>query len=80
MLLCVADYDGHFVRVNKHFTDVLGYSIEELEGKYFLDLVHPEDVVRTLNFIKDERINTRNNIIEIFFFTMVLLIHFDSIK
>jgi len=29
-----------------------------------LDLVHPEDVVRTLNFIKDERIKGKVNEIE----------------
>jgi len=51
-MLCVADYKGHFIRVNKKFTEELGYSIQELEGKYFLDLVHPEDVQLTLDFIK----------------------------
>lgn len=50
-MLCVADYKGHFIRVNKKFTEELGYSIEELEGKYFLDLVHPDDVQLTVDFI-----------------------------
>lgn len=51
-MLCVADYKGHFIRVNRKFTEELGYSIQELEGKYFLDLVHPDDVHPTINFIE----------------------------
>jgi len=52
-MLCVADFDGHFIRVNRIFTEVLGYSIQELEGKYFLDLVHPDDIELTLKFIQE---------------------------
>lgn len=52
-LLCVANLDGYFLRVNQKFTDVLGYSIEELENKLFLDYVHPEDVEKTLDILKE---------------------------
>ena len=34
-MLCVADLDANFHRVNKKFEEVLGYSEEELVGKKF---------------------------------------------
>lgn len=42
-LLCIADCGGHFLRLNPEWEKVLGYSIAELEGRSFLDLVHPDD-------------------------------------
>lgn len=52
-LLCVADLEGYFIQVNRRFTDILGYTTEELTGKRFLDLVHPEDVQPTLDLLAD---------------------------
>ncbi|MFA7144718.1 MAG: PAS domain S-box protein, partial [Candidatus Izemoplasmatales bacterium] len=34
-MFCMADPDGYFLKVNKRFEEVLGYSIEELENKNF---------------------------------------------
>ena len=42
-LLCVVDLDGRFQRVSPAFVETLGYSEEELMGRPFLELVHPED-------------------------------------
>lgn len=42
-LMCVASYDGHFLRVNRAFVNTLGHSEEKLLSTSFLDLVHPED-------------------------------------
>ncbi|MDH5525750.1 MAG: PAS domain S-box protein [Nitrospirota bacterium] len=42
-LLCVAAADGTFRRINPAFTDLLGYTPEELIGRQFLDFVHPDD-------------------------------------
>jgi PAS domain S-box-containing protein len=42
-LLCIADTEGRFRRLNKEWETALGYSIQELEGKSFMDFVHPED-------------------------------------
>jgi diguanylate cyclase (GGDEF)-like protein/PAS domain S-box-containing protein len=46
-LLCVADLEGRFVRVNRAWTDTLGYSERELLSRPFLDFVHPDDRERT---------------------------------
>jgi PAS domain S-box-containing protein len=47
-LLCIADIDGHFIRLNPEWRNVLGYAVPELEGRLFLDFVHPDDLQSTL--------------------------------
>jgi len=47
-LLCIADTGGHFLKLNPEWEHVLGYSIADLEGRAFLDYVHPDDVATTL--------------------------------
>jgi PAS domain S-box-containing protein len=47
-LLCIADTDGYFRRLNPEWERTLGYSLAELEGRRFLDFVHPDDVPATL--------------------------------
>ena len=42
-LLCVVDLDRGFTKVSRSFEQILGWSREELLGRSFLDLVHPED-------------------------------------
>jgi PAS domain S-box-containing protein len=46
-LITVADFDGHFTRVNPAVEEVLGYTEEELLARPYLDLVHPDDRERT---------------------------------
>ncbi len=46
-LLCIATIDGKFIRLNPEWERVLGYSISELEGRSFLDLIHPDDLEKT---------------------------------
>ena len=46
-LFCIASTDGFFLRVNQNFSRVLGFSVEELTSRPFLDFVHPEDRDRT---------------------------------
>ena len=43
-LICIADGDGQFRRMNREWETVLGYSAAELEGKRLLDFVHPDDL------------------------------------
>lgn len=52
-LLCIADINGNFRRVNKGWESSLGYSIEQLEGKQFLNFVHPDDMESTLDAISE---------------------------
>lgn len=47
-LLLIADLEGNFVKMNKEWEILLGYPIEELEKRKFLEFVHPEDIPSTL--------------------------------
>lgn len=47
-LICVAGVDGMFRKVNPAWTRALGWSVEELLSKPWLDFVHPDDVERTM--------------------------------
>lgn len=47
-LLCIADMDGYFRRLNPEWENTLGYTLAELQGMKFLDLVHPDDREQTL--------------------------------
>ncbi len=47
-LLCVADFDGYFRRLNPAWGRVLGYSEAEFQAAPFLSWVHPEDQTSTL--------------------------------
>ncbi|HSN97115.1 MAG TPA: PAS domain S-box protein, partial [Candidatus Nanopelagicales bacterium] len=42
-LLCIAGADGRFREVNSAWERVLGYSVEELTSRPFLEFVHPDD-------------------------------------
>jgi PAS domain S-box-containing protein len=51
-LLCIADTEGNFIKVNKAGEDILGYSVEELNGRKFLDFIHPDDLEATFNTLE----------------------------
>lgn len=51
-LLCIADTDGYFRRLNPEWEKILGYSREELMEKKFLDFIHPDDLESTLEAVK----------------------------
>ncbi|MGY3170275.1 PAS domain S-box-containing protein [Thermostichus sp. MS-CIW-19] len=46
-LLCIADTQGYFRRLNRAWETTLGYSLQELQSRPFLEWVHPEDVPAT---------------------------------
>lgn len=47
-LLCIANTEGYFLRLNPQWEHTLGYSLSELEGRHFLDCLHPDDLDSTL--------------------------------
>jgi PAS domain S-box-containing protein len=47
-LLCIANIQGYFLRLNPAWEKVFGYTREELTAKKFLDFVHPDDLEPTL--------------------------------
>lgn len=42
-LMCIANFEGYFLRINPSFSRVLGHDAETLQGRPFLDFVHPDD-------------------------------------
>jgi two-component system sensor histidine kinase/response regulator len=58
-LLCVASLDGHFLRLNPAWTQVLGYEEADLKAAPFLDFVHPGDRAATLEAVSVLTTGTR---------------------
>ena len=47
-LLCIADLQGNFRRLNPEWKRTLGYEIDSLNGRAFIEFVHPDDVAATV--------------------------------
>jgi PAS domain S-box-containing protein len=54
-LLCIVDSEGTFRRLNSAWESTLGYRMEELVGKKFLDLIHPDDLNATVVAVEQMR-------------------------
>lgn len=52
-MFCKADPNGYFLKVNKQFETILGYTIEEMEGIDFFSLIHEDDVASTRDAMED---------------------------
>ncbi len=48
-LLCIRNADGYFQEVNAVWTDILGWTLDELRSRPWIDFVHPDDVAATLD-------------------------------
>ncbi len=48
-LLCIADTDGYFLRLNPAWEKTLGYNLAELMSRRYVEFVHPDDVPATLD-------------------------------
>lgn len=47
-MLCQLGFDGYFRRLNPAWERTLGFSIDELKSRPFIEFVHPDDRDRTL--------------------------------
>jgi PAS domain S-box-containing protein len=52
-LLCIADNEGNLQRVNPAWEQTLGWTIDDLAKKPFVELVHPDDREMTLRAIRE---------------------------
>lgn len=53
-LVATANQEGWYTSVNPAFTNVLGFSADELKGRPFVDFLHPEDRARTLAELEEQ--------------------------
>lgn len=47
-LFTVSDFDGYFRQVNPQWTETLGYAVEELIARPFIEFIHPDDRESTM--------------------------------
>ena len=62
-LICIANLEnGHFLKINKAFSNKLGYSESEFISKKIIDYIHPEDIEKSLDKLKNlcEGLNSIN--------------------
>jgi len=46
-LFAISNFESYFVKLNKRWEDVLGYTLQELRSKPFEAFLHPDDLSRT---------------------------------
>ena len=50
--MCIYSVDGIFLKVNRALCDLIGYSEEELVNMHYLQITHPDDLVRDIDTLK----------------------------
>lgn len=55
MLVCEFDREtAAFIKISKSFHQILGWDIEDVEGRPFIDFIHPDDVQSTLDQVEQQ--------------------------
>lgn len=64
-ILCIANLDGHFVRINAAMVSLLGHAEQDILNRPFLEFVHPDDREATnaqsLKLTRGERVSHFEN-------------------
>ncbi|WP_194946585.1 PAS domain S-box protein [Cupriavidus sp. U2] len=55
-LQCIASEDGYLKRVNRAFTQVLGWTSDEIARQPYINFVHPEDRPRTFEIVASSNV------------------------
>jgi diguanylate cyclase (GGDEF)-like protein/PAS domain S-box-containing protein len=50
--MCLVDVNGHLLRVNPQYCQILGYSREELEGVHINSITHPDSFKASQDFMR----------------------------
>ena len=58
-LLAILGDDKKYIKVNSGWTDVLGWSEKDLYSIDFMEIIHPDDVELTYNYVKDLKKNKK---------------------
>lgn len=52
-LMCIADDEFNFIKLNNAWENILGYSIDELKSRNYIDYIHPDDLDDTMTEMID---------------------------
>ncbi len=47
-MLCISNADGYFKRLSPAFTEALGWEVDELLSRPYLEFIHPDDIEATI--------------------------------
>ncbi|QYK54311.1 MAG: response regulator [Fimbriimonadaceae bacterium] len=53
-MLCISSHDGYFKRLSPAFSHVLGWQIEEMLARPYIDFVHPDDLPKTIAAVEKQ--------------------------
>ncbi len=62
--MVITNYGGKLISVNNAMCNILGYSREELEKKTFLEITHPDDLLKSKKQFQESVSNAQNFTIE----------------